>query len=103
MRAAAAATSAPAAEKKPDREGIIAILQDQPTLDRVQGSIRDQQLDDDLTLEPTLESALRKVREGALPRILIMDLSESTSPISELSAARSPRARKSARSIRRDP
>ena len=89
MRAATAVTAPPPAAKKPDREGIIAVLQDQPTLDRVQGSIRDLQLDDELTLEPTLESALRKVREGALPRILIMDLSESTSPISELSAARS--------------
>ena len=90
MRAAATAVTAPPpVAKKPDREGIIAVLQDQPTLDRVQGSIRDQQLDDELTLEPTLESALRKVREGSLPRILIMDLSESTSPISELSAARS--------------
>jgi len=69
--------------------GIIAVLQDQPTLDRIQGSIRDQQLDDELTLEATLESALRKVREGRLPRILVMDLSESSSPISELSAARS--------------
>src|SRR5207244_3538447 len=86
---APAVAAPPPAAKKPDREGIIAVPQDQPTLDRVQGSIRDQQLDDDLTLEPTLESALRKVREGALPRILIMDLSESTSPISELSAARS--------------
>ena len=90
MRAATAVTAPPPpAAKKPDREGIIAILQDQPTLDRVQGSIRDLQLDDELTLEPTLESALRKIREGSAPRILVLDLSESTSPIAELSAARS--------------
>ena len=89
MRAATAVTAPPPAATKPDREGIIAVLQDQPTLDRVQGSIRDLQLDDELTLEPTLESALRKIREGTVSRILIMDLSESTSPISELSAARS--------------
>src|SRR5229473_2497229 len=81
-------TQAPGA-KKPDREGIIAILQDQPTLDRVQGSIRDLQLDDELTLEATLDSALRRIREGATPRVLILDLSESASPIAELSAARS--------------
>src|SRR5207244_12666885 len=53
------------------------------------GSLRDLQSDDELTLEPTLESALRKIREGSAPRILVLDLSESTSPIAELSAARS--------------
>ena len=89
MRAATAVAAPPPAAKKPDREGIIAILQDQPTLDRVQGSIRELQLDDELILEPTLESALRKIREGTAPRILILDLSESTAPIAELSAARS--------------
>jgi pilus assembly protein CpaE len=89
VRAATAVAAPPPAAKKPDREGIIAILQDQPTLDRVQGSIRELQLDDELILEPTLESALRKIREGTAPRILILDLSESTAPIAELSAARS--------------
>jgi pilus assembly protein CpaE len=89
MRASSAATTTPAAEKKPEREGIIAILQDQPTLDRLQAIIRELQLDDELTLEPTLEAALRRVREGAPPRVLILDLSDSASPIAELSAARS--------------
>ncbi|MGC2413791.1 MAG: AAA family ATPase [Stellaceae bacterium] len=89
MRAASAVATPPPAAKKPDRDGIIAILQDQPTLDRVQGSLRELQLDDELTLEPTLEAALRKIREGSNPRILILDLSESTAPIAELSAARS--------------
>jgi pilus assembly protein CpaE len=89
VRAASAASAPPPAPKKPEREGIIAILQDQPTLDRVQGIIRELQLDDELTLEPTLEAALRRVREGSAPRVLILDLSESTAPIAELSAARS--------------
>jgi pilus assembly protein CpaE len=89
VRAATAVATPPPAAKKPDRDGIIAILQDQPTLDRVQGSLRELQLDDELTLEPTLEAALRKIREGSTPRILILDLSESTAPIAELSAARS--------------
>jgi pilus assembly protein CpaE len=89
VRAATAVSAPPSAARKPDREGIIAILQDQPTLDRVQGSIRELQLDDELILEPTLEAALRRIREGAAPRILILDLSESTAPIAELSAARS--------------
>ena len=89
MRAASTATSTPAAAKKPDREGIIAVLQDQPTLDRVQAIIRELQLDDELTLEATLDSALRRIREGGTPRVLILDLSDSTAPIAELSAARS--------------
>jgi pilus assembly protein CpaE len=89
MRAGGASSSAPAAAKKPDREGVIAVLQDQPTLDRIQGIIRELQLDDELTLEPTLDAAVRRIREGATPRVLILDLSESTAPIAELSAARS--------------
>ncbi len=90
MRAATATTTAPAAEaKKPDREGVVAVLQDQPTLDRVQGIIRELQLEDELNLEPTLDAALRRIREGGTPRVLILDLSDSTAPIAELSAARS--------------
>src|SRR5581483_4434793 len=89
MRAASAASGSPAAAKKADREGILAVLQDQPTLDRVQGIIRELQLDDELTLDPTLDAALRRIREGAAPRVLILDVSDSAAPIAELSAARS--------------
>jgi pilus assembly protein CpaE len=89
VRAASAVSATAPAAKAPDREGIIAILQDQSTLDRVQGSIRELQLDDELILEPTLDSALRRIREGTAPRILILDVSESAAPIAELSAARS--------------
>ena len=89
MRAGAAASAPPAAAKKPDREGIVAVLQDQPTLDRIQAIIRELQLEDDLSLDPTLDDALRRIREGANSRVLILDLSDSTAPIAELSAARS--------------
>lgn len=89
MRAAGVASSAPAAAKKPDREGVLGVFQDQPTLDRVQGIIRELQLDDELTLDATLDAALRRMREGANPRVLILDVSDSTAPIAELSAARS--------------
>jgi pilus assembly protein CpaE len=89
MRAASAAASAPPAARKPDRDGILGVLQDQPTLDRVQAIVRELQLNDDLTLEPTLDSALRRIRGGVSPRVLIVDLSDSTAPIAELSAARS--------------
>ena len=89
MRAASAVSATPPAAKKPDREGVLAVLQDQPTLDRVQGIIRELQLDDELTLDRPLDAALRRIREGGNPRVLILDLSDSTAPIAELSAARS--------------
>ncbi len=89
MRAASAVSATPPAAKKPDREGLVAVLQDQPTLDRVQGIVRELQLEDELNLEPSLDAALRRIREGGNPRVLILDLSDSTAPIAELSAARS--------------
>src|SRR5512141_1113624 len=89
MRAGTAGTDAPGAARGPDRTGIVGVLQDQPTLDRVQGIIRELQLEDELSLEPTLDAALRRMREGGTPRVLILDLAESTAPIAELSAARS--------------
>lgn len=89
MRAATAAGATPPAAKKLNREGVLAVLQDQPTLDRIQAIIRELQLDDELNLEPTFDGALRRIREGATPRVLILDLSDSTAPIAELSAARS--------------
>ena len=89
MSAGSAATAAsPPTGKKVEREGIITILQDQATLDRVQGITRELQLDDELMVEPSLDSALGRVREGLQPRVLILDLSESTAPIAEISAAR---------------
>ena len=36
-----------------------------------------------------MDAALRRIREGGNPRVLILDLSDSTAPIAELSAARS--------------
>jgi pilus assembly protein CpaE len=87
MAAVALAKENPASAQK-EREGVIAIVHDQGTLDRIQGVIRELQLDDEMHFEPTLDSALRRVREGNAPRILILDLSDSTAPIAELSAAR---------------
>jgi pilus assembly protein CpaE len=89
MRAATAPSIAPAGDKKIDRQGVIAVLQDQATLDRLQGVVRELQIDDELTLDPTLDAALRRMREGSAPRVLVYDLSDSTAPIAELSAARS--------------
>jgi pilus assembly protein CpaE len=85
---AAAVERSTATARKPDRVGVIAIVHDQATLDRIQGVIRELQLDDELSFEATLDAALRRVHEGAAPRVLVIDLSESPAPISELSAAR---------------
>jgi len=85
---AAAVERSTASARKPDRVGVIAIVHDQATLDRIQGVIRELQLDDELQFEATLDATLRRVHEGARPRVLVLDLSESPAPISELSAAR---------------
>jgi len=87
MSAVAAVAERPSAHK-PERVGVIAVLQDQPTLERIQAIVRELHLDDELSLEPTLDSALRRIREGESPRVLIVDLSDSAAPIAELSAAR---------------
>ena len=76
------------ATPKPERDGILAVMQDQPTLDRLQGVIRELQLDDELVVTDTLDSALRRIRSGSAPRILLVDLADSAAPIAEVSAAR---------------
>jgi len=73
---------------KPEREGILAVIQEPATIDRVQGVIRELQLDDELMVADTLDAALRRIRSGSLPRILLVDLSDSHAPIAEVSAAR---------------
>ncbi len=86
--AAAVAERSTAPARKTERAGVIAIVHDQVTLDRIQGVIRELQLDDELSFEATLDAALRRLHEGLNPRVLVIDLSESAAPISELSAAR---------------
>jgi pilus assembly protein CpaE len=85
---AAAVERSTAISRKPDRVGVVAIVHDQTTLDRIQGVIRELQLDDELQFEATLDATLRRIHEGSHPRVLVIDLSESPAPISELSAAR---------------
>ena len=85
---AAAVERSTAAARKPERVGVVAIVHDQATLDRIQGVIRELQLDDELNFEATLDAALWRIHEGLSPRVLVIDLSESPAPISELSAAR---------------
>ncbi len=56
---AAAVERTTAVARKPDRVGVVAIVHDQATLDRIQGVIRELQLDDELSFEATLDAALR--------------------------------------------
>ena len=73
---------------KPEREGILAVLNEPSTIDRIQGVIRELQLDDELSVTDTLDAALRRIRSGSTPRILLIDVGDSTAPIAEVSAAR---------------
>jgi pilus assembly protein CpaE len=72
----------------PEREGVLAVLSDPSTIDRIRGVIHELQLDDELTLTDSLDTALRRIRSGTAPRVMLVDLGESTAPIAEVSAAR---------------
>ena len=78
----------PAAAAKPAREGILAVTRDQPTLDRLEGVIRELQLDDELAIVDTPDLALHRIRSGLAPRILLLDIAELPAPIVEIGAAR---------------
>jgi pilus assembly protein CpaE len=77
-----------AAAAKPEREGILAVMQQQPLLDRVQEIVREMQLDDELVVTDTLDAALRRIRSGYVPRVLLLDLADTAAPIAEVSSAR---------------
>jgi pilus assembly protein CpaE len=72
-----------------DRSGVLAVLPDQQTLDRVRGFIQDLRIGEELQLEATFDAALRRLREGAAPRLLLLDLSDLPTPFAVLGAARS--------------
>src|SRR4051812_472995 len=72
-----------------EREGVVAVVHDQATLDAIQGALRDLRLDDRLDYETAVDGALQRLRgSSGGPRILVLDVSESTAPIAEISAAR---------------
>ena len=73
---------------KPERAGVLAVVQEQQTADRLQGICRDMQLDDELVILDTVDAALRRIRSGSIPRVLLFDLADSAAPIAEISAAR---------------
>jgi len=76
------------AANKPERAGVLAVLQEQQTLERLQGIIHDLQLEDELVVTDTLDAALRRIRSGYAPRVLLLDLAETATPIAEVSSAR---------------
>src|SRR5438552_13916129 len=77
-----------AAALKPERAGVLAVVQEQQTVDRLQGICRDMQLDDELITADTLDAALRRIRSGYAPRVLLLDLADASAPIAEVSSAR---------------
>jgi pilus assembly protein CpaE len=81
-------SSARQATPKVERKGILAVLRDQPTLERLQGVIRELQLDDELAVADTLDAALRRMRSGLAPRVVLLDIADLPAPISEIGAAR---------------
>ena len=77
-----------AAAPKPERAGVLAVLQEQPMADRLQGLMHELQLEDELVISDTLDAALRRIRTGFSPRVLFLDLAESAAPIAEVNTAR---------------
>jgi pilus assembly protein CpaE len=77
-----------AAATKPKREGILAVTRDQATLDRLEGVIRELQLDDELAITDTPDLALHRIRSGSAPRIVLLDLVDLPAPIAEIGAVR---------------
>ncbi|MGE0258074.1 MAG: CpaE family protein [Alphaproteobacteria bacterium] len=85
---AATALTAPADSAPPQRAGVFAVLPDHQTLERIRDMFQDLQIGDELQLEPTFDAALRRMREGDAPRVLLIDLSNSPAPFAVLGAAR---------------
>ena len=81
-------TSQAAVSQVSARSGIVAVLQDQATLDRLQGVIRELQLDDELVVTDALDAALRRMRSGVAPRLLVLDIADLPAPITEVGSAR---------------
>jgi pilus assembly protein CpaE len=77
-----------AAALKTERTGLLAVMQEQSMIDRLQGICRDMQLDDELVVADTLDAALRRIRSGFAPRVLLVDLGDVAAPIAEVSSAR---------------
>jgi pilus assembly protein CpaE len=84
----ATATTLSAPAKRPDRAGILTVVPDEQTLDHIRGILHDMRNGDELQLAATFDTALRRMREGATPRILLLDLSDSPTPFAVLGAAR---------------
>jgi pilus assembly protein CpaE len=76
------------ASTNPAREGVLAVLRDETTLERLQRVVRELKLQDELTVADTLDAALRRIRSGSMPRLLLVDIVDLAAPNAEISAAR---------------
>jgi pilus assembly protein CpaE len=76
------------AAAKVERKGVLAVVRDQATLDRLQGVIRELQLDDEVAVTDTLDAGLRRIRSGMAPRVALLDIADLPAPMSEIGAAR---------------
>jgi pilus assembly protein CpaE len=72
----------------PAREGVLAVVRDEMTLECLQRVIRELKLQDELSVADTLDAALRRIRGGARPRLLLMEITDLAVPNAEISAAR---------------
>src|SRR5271169_7125540 len=79
---------ASAAAPKADQAGVLAVVSEQQMADRLQGLMHELQLEDELVITDTLDAALRRIRSGYAPRVLLLDLADSAAPIAEVSSAR---------------
>jgi pilus assembly protein CpaE len=87
--ATALAPEAPAeVGARPDRGGVLAVVPDPQTLERVRGILQDLRVGDELRPEATFDAALRRLREGATPRVLLLDLSDAPTPFIVIGNAR---------------
>ena len=70
------------------RAGVLAVVQDQTTRDRLHAVVGGELPGEELTLEGTLDGALRQLQAGRAPRVMLLDISEAAAPIAEIGAAR---------------
>ena len=75
-----------AAAPTPDRAGVLAVVTEQQMVDRLQGIAHELQLDDELVITDTLDAALRRIRSGYAPRVLLLD--PQTQPLRSPRSAR---------------
>ncbi|HVJ52019.1 MAG TPA: AAA family ATPase [Aliidongia sp.] len=70
-----------------ERSGVLAVVADGQTKELVAEALADQHIVDGVVMTGGLALALKRLAEGELPRILILDLSGSTAPLADFAKA----------------